>query len=203
VTRSLWTPCRPVAVVLVLAARLLTSAAVQADEDPREVTGRAHFAQGEYQRALDIFTTLSAEKDDPIYIRNIGRCYQMLRQPERAIDAFREYKRRASDLQPAERREIDGFIREMEQLRQSQNQPTPRPATRVNLQPRPDALGGAVGEKLPLADTTGPRIYQRWWFWTAVGVAAAAAVTGIALGARSETTVGNCMEMPQCVRVKY
>jgi hypothetical protein len=90
-------------------------AAVAAD-DPREVQGRALFAKGEYEKAIEVFATLFAETADPIYLRNIGRCHQMLRQPQPAINAFREYLRRAR-VRPAERQEIEGFIREMEALK--------------------------------------------------------------------------------------
>jgi tetratricopeptide (TPR) repeat protein len=91
-----------------------------ATEDPREVEGRALFAKGEYESAVDLYAKLFAEKGDPIYLRNIGRCNQKLRRPDRAIDAFREYLRRARKLKPAERQEIEGFIHEMEELRTQQ-----------------------------------------------------------------------------------
>ena len=91
-----------------------------AAEDPRELEGRTLFAKGEYEAALDLYAKLFAEKSDPIYLRNIGRCNQKLRRPDRAIDAFREYLRRARKVKPAERQEVEGFIHEMEELRAQQ-----------------------------------------------------------------------------------
>src|SRR5688572_7224818 len=83
-------------VALIFACSLAGLARVaQAGDDRRELEGRALFAKGDYKQALDVFAQLFAEKGDPIYLRNIGRCYQKLRQPEKAIDSFREYLRRA------------------------------------------------------------------------------------------------------------
>ncbi|HEY7371615.1 MAG TPA: tetratricopeptide repeat protein [Polyangia bacterium] len=100
-----------------IAVALLAAAARAADEDPRERQGRALYAKGQYQEALDIYAELFAEKGDPIYMRNIGRCNQKLRRPDKAIDAFRDYLRRAHKLKPAEREEIEGYIKEMQDLK--------------------------------------------------------------------------------------
>jgi hypothetical protein len=86
-------------------------------DDPREVEGRAAFSKGDYARALDIFARLYAEASDPVYLRNIGRCQQKLQQPDQAIESFRSYLRRARRIKPAERKEIEGYIAEMEALK--------------------------------------------------------------------------------------
>jgi len=110
-----------------------------AAQDPREVEGRALFAKGEYEAAVDLYAKLFAEKGDPIYLRNIGRCNQKLRRPDRAIDAFREYLRRARKLKASEREEIEGFIHEMEELRAQQAADAERERERA-------AAAGASGE---------------------------------------------------------
>jgi hypothetical protein len=108
---------RTIAIGLVV---LATFASVQARaEDRRETEGRSWFAKGEYEKALDLFAELFAESNDPVYLRNIGRCYQKLKRPEKSIDAFREYLRRAH-VRPAEREEVNGFIKEMQDLQASQ-----------------------------------------------------------------------------------
>ena len=123
-------------------ARKPPAAASQQDE--REVQGRALFARGDYQAALDIYVNLFAEKGDAIYLRNIARCYQKLEQPDKAINSFREYLRRGH-VKPAERSEVEGFIGEMEQLRKRQQAaalpPRPRsrppiPLTRPPIRPK-------------------------------------------------------------------
>ena len=68
---------------------LATRTAMAADQ--RELKAREAFAAQRYQDALDLFAKLYAETLHPIYLRNIGRCYQKLGQPVKAIDAFQEY----------------------------------------------------------------------------------------------------------------
>jgi tetratricopeptide (TPR) repeat protein len=91
-----------------------------AAQDSREAKGRAFFATGEYQSALDVYVTLFGDRGDPVYLRNIGRCYQKLRRPDKAIDSFQEYLRRYPKLKPSERREVETFIEEMKKLKAEQ-----------------------------------------------------------------------------------
>jgi hypothetical protein len=99
-------------------------------KDPREMQAREAFAAGSYKEALDIYTKLYAEKLHPTYLRNIGRCYQNLQESDRAISSFREYLRKAKDMPADERAEVEGYIKEMEDL-QKQNaeaaKPVPQP----------------------------------------------------------------------------
>jgi hypothetical protein len=105
------------AAILIVAVFIAISARAQAAEDPRERQGRALYAKGEYQAALEVFANLFAEKGDAIYLRNIGRCNQKLRRPDQAIDAFQDYLRRARKVSAAEKAEIEGYIKEMEDLK--------------------------------------------------------------------------------------
>jgi len=105
-----------------IAALLLVSPAtrVAAAPDKRELEAREDFAAGRYQEALEVFAKLYAEKLHPVYLRNIGRCYQNLAQPDRAISSFREYLRKMKHISPDERAEIEGYIHEMEDLAKKQ-----------------------------------------------------------------------------------
>jgi hypothetical protein len=153
-----------IALVITAAGWAGGGAPARAADDPREVRGRALFAKGEYEAALDVYAELFAEKVDPIYLRNIGRCNQKLRRPAKAIDAFREYLRRVRRIKADEREEIEGFIREMEALQADMDRKaerekaerekasggdTPAPAARppTPSPPPPDADAGlrAVG----------------------------------------------------------
>src|SRR3954469_17072651 len=102
--------------VLVLVA-IMTWASSAAAVPPRELEAREAFATGKYQRALDLFGKLYAETLHPTYLRNIGRCYQYLGDPDRALISFRDYLHKARNVDPAERREVAGYIDEMEALR--------------------------------------------------------------------------------------
>ena len=200
---------RPISLPLAaIAALALWTATARAADDPRELEGRAMFAKGEYHKALDIYAALFAENGDPLFLRNIGRCYQKLRLPDKAIDAFREYQRRSPALKPSERAEIDGFIKEMEDLRREQAASTAPPPPPVDLRarepvvPPPDSAPAAAVVSQPEPAPDRP-IYTRWWFWTAAAaVAAGAVITAVALSGGSSTSVGDCMGLRDCVRVK-
>lgn len=184
--------------------------------DEHEVQGRALFARGDYQGALDIYVNLFAEKGDPVYLRNIGRCYQKLEQPDKAINSFNEYLRRGH-VKPSERSEVEGFIQEMEQLRKRQQ------ATAATQPPTENAHSAAHGLDSPPAATTPPvaaepaaptpatsseapgtvltqqaptepaaesgSITGRWWFWTALAVVVAGGAVGVYAATRTQPGV--------------
>jgi tetratricopeptide (TPR) repeat protein len=99
---------------------LLGAAAKSPKTDPREQTARAFFAAGKYQEAIDIYSQLFAQYVHPMYIYNIGRCYQNMGAPDRALTSFREYLRKEKNVTPALKREIDDYIKEMEELKKQQ-----------------------------------------------------------------------------------
>jgi tetratricopeptide (TPR) repeat protein len=99
---------------------LLGAAGKPQKSDPREQTARAFFAAGKYQEAIDIYSQLFAQYVHPMYIYNIGRCYQNMGVPDKALVSFREYLRKEKKVTPALKQEIDGYIKEMEELKQQQ-----------------------------------------------------------------------------------
>jgi hypothetical protein len=82
----------------------------------------AAFAAGRYQESVEIYAGLWADYRDPIYMRNIGRCYQRLGNAERAIASFEEYLARARQLGPTERQEIEGYLAGLRAARQKQDE---------------------------------------------------------------------------------
>jgi hypothetical protein len=139
--------------------------------DRREVDAREAFVTGRYQQALDLYGKLYAETLHPTYLRNIGRCYQQLREPDQAISTFRSYLRKAAVPAP-ERAEIEEYIAEMESLKREQAEKA-RP---VRLAPRPEASPPPMIAVRPEPTPPPQRTPTRWWLWTglaAVGVAAA------------------------------
>jgi hypothetical protein len=162
--------------------------------EPRELQAREAFAAGRYREALDLYAKLYAEKLHPTYLRNIGRCHQNMGSPEEAIASFRDYLRKAPGLPASERQEVEGFISEMETLKEKQKQDqarqqTPPPAVVVAPPPIVPAAAATGPASQPagvnLQDTgaqpqpeQGAPFYKRTWFWVATGVVVAAAVVG-------------------------
>lgn len=200
-------------VLAMLAARTALAA------DQRELKAREAFAAQRYQDALDLFAKLYAETLHPIYLRNIGRCYQNLGDPDKAIISFRDYLRKDKTITADERAEVEGFIAEMEALKKQRAgvaTPAPSPAaaplvaqstvTPLPAAPEPPSAGAApaalvTAPATPPSETSSP-VYTRWWFWTIVGAAAVGAGLGIAAatGAFTKTQDAPCMTGYTCSR---
>ena len=186
------------AVGVVLLALGIAGAARASGTQDDELKARKLFGAGNFKGALDIYTDLYARKPHPTYMRNIGRCYQNLAEPERAITAFREYLRTSKDLTPQARTEVEGFIKEMEDLERSRAPAPPAPAAASppasppppKLEAPPSTSSSASVESpltlqsAPPAEGSGS-ILGRWWFWTAAGVVAAGVVVGIIIASSS------------------
>jgi tetratricopeptide (TPR) repeat protein len=199
--------------VVALALTSVAAAAVAADA--RELKAREEFAAGRYHEALDIFAKLYAETLHPVYLRNVGRCYQNLGDPDRAIISFRDYLRKHKTIEPEERREVEGFIAEMEELKK-QREAVARVATPSTAPPNPAstiaALPGAAQpatDAAPEALVTAPArhpseesspVYTRWWFWTIVAATAVGAGLGVAAwnGALTRTMDAPCRTGYEC-----
>jgi hypothetical protein len=103
------------------------------------------FAAGRYDEALEIYAKLYADTLNPVYLRNIGRCHQKLKQPEKAIESFQDYLQKGKNISADEKAEINGYIKDMQALRDDQarqQQPPPStppvaPATPTPVQPIP------------------------------------------------------------------
>jgi len=170
---------------------------VAAEVDRREMKAREDFGAGRYQDALDIFVKLYAEKLHPNYLRNIGRCYQNLGDPDKAISSFREYLRKAKNVTPDERSEVEGYIKEMEDLKKQREQAAAPPPP---VEPLPSSKPPVVTSP-PVADTTTTApppplltlknppppppeesrpVYTKWWFWTIIGVVVVGGLGGAA-----------------------
>jgi tetratricopeptide (TPR) repeat protein len=140
--------------------------------DRREIDAREAFVTGRYQQALELFGKLYAETLHPTYLRNVGRCYQNLREPERAISTFRDYLRKVPALPAKERAEVEGFIAEMEVL-QRQQAAEAHPAAPPRLAARPEP---APPPMITAAPPPPEPSHSRWWLWTGLGAIVAAGV---------------------------
>ena len=198
--------------LIVLAMATVSSRAI-AEVDGREMRAREAFAAGRYQEALDGFVKLYAEKLHPNYLRNIGRCYQNLGDPDKAISSFREYLRKAKAVGSDERQEVEGYIKEMEELkRQREAAATPPPP--------PQPTGGPTTPTMPPPAIEPPRqptltltqpppppepaqedapVYKKWWFWTLIGGAVVGGLgIAAAAGAFTKSQDASCMAPVKC-----
>jgi hypothetical protein len=191
--RGPWLAALTIAALLVLAHAPIARAQLQED---RAVKAQDHFLAHEYKAALDLYSELYAETRHPTYLRNIGRCHQMMKEADKALTSFRAYLRRASSLTRQQRSEIDGFIREMEALKKEQ-EPAP-PTKDIPAVEPPVALLPAHDPAQPPALVTSPPlppsrpVHERWWFWAATGAALTAGVAAVFIlakpGSRSVAT---------------
>jgi hypothetical protein len=208
---SLWMGLAAVSALSGLTTALVPSRALAA-VDSREMQAREAFGAGRYQEALDLFVKLYAEKLHPNYLRNIGRCYQNLGDPDKAISSFREYLRKAKGVRPDERAEVEGYIKEMEDLKKQRAQAAapppvePLPSARTPAATTPPAAVTAPATPPPsltLHDSPPPPaqeeshpVYTKWWFWTIIGVVIAGGVAGAAAaGVFTKTNDAPCGAM--------
>jgi len=194
--------------LIVLAMATVSSRAI-AEVDGREMRAREAFAAGRYQEALDGFVKLYAEKLHPNYLRNIGRCYQNLGDPDKAISSFREYLRKAKAVGSDERQEVEGYIKEMEELkRQREAAATPPPPPQPTVtSPPPPAIEPPRQPTLTLTQPPPPPepvqeeapVYKKWWFWTLIGGAVVGGLGIVAAaGAFTKTQDASCMAPVKC-----
>lgn len=130
-------------------------------EKQSELKARQAFAASRYDEAIEIFAQLYAETLNPIYVRNIGRCHQKKREPEKAIDAFQDYLAKGKSITGSEKKEIQGYIKEMEQLRDEQAKEREAAAARAAAAaatPPPTGPGynGASPNTMAMNGTPGP-----------------------------------------------
>src|SRR5664279_1687262 len=103
-----------------------------------------------------------------------------------ALDSFREYLRKAKDMPADERSEVEGYIKEMEDL-QRQNaaaaeaaKPAPQP---LPVAPQPEPMQPAFVVQQPAPAPEPVPFYKKGWFWGVAGaVVVAGVVTGLAVG---------------------
>src|SRR5512142_3021002 len=93
---------------------ILLTAGTGTKTDSREEAARGFFAAAKYQEAIDLYSQLFAKYLHPDYIYNIGRCYQNMGDPDKALQSFHEFERKAKNLPPDMRKELAAHIKEME-----------------------------------------------------------------------------------------
>ena len=98
-------------------AMLVLAANRPSMSDSREEVARTFFAAAKYEEAIEIYSQLFARYLHPDYIYNIGRCYQNMGDPDKALQSFQEFSRKSKHLDASLRKELDGHIKEMQALK--------------------------------------------------------------------------------------
>jgi hypothetical protein len=146
---------------------------------------------GDPQKGAELLVKLYVETHEPTYIYNQARCFEQNHRYEDAIDLFREYLRKASDLPAADKADVDQHIAECQgHLNQKTTAPVAAPAAPPTVAPvaapaavvSPPTLQPSAASLAPTPETgllarpsspepvASPPVYTKWWFWTAVGV---------------------------------
>jgi tetratricopeptide (TPR) repeat protein len=188
------------AAALVTVSAATSAPALAAPVDKRELDARADFAAGRYQKAVDTFAQLFADTGDPLYLRNIGRCYQKMKRAQEATDSFQEYLLKGKNLSKSERSEIEGYIKEMQALKASEAPPPPPPPPVVtpppSIAPPPAAVApppsAALPPPAPMPPSAPPSAANDGRSWRIAGIATAAGgvaliAAGIGFGAAAQS----------------
>jgi tetratricopeptide (TPR) repeat protein len=154
------------------AADPATAATETTSGSTHRARGAEHFAQGEYDAAISEFRKAYELEADPAVLYDIGLAYQELGVPERARFFYRRYLSSAP-LAP-NRAEVEERVAALDRLLPA----LPPPALPSSAEPSP---GPTVDLREPSPAPEPPSLFRRWWFWTAIGVAAGATLAVIAL----------------------
>lgn len=104
-------------VVLALTFALVGTAAAGGKGDntkAQEESARAACLMGDYQTGTRILVDLFIQTGKPVHLFNQGRCYQQNHRWEEALDRFREFLRKADNLDETTRAYVDKHIEECE-----------------------------------------------------------------------------------------
>jgi tetratricopeptide (TPR) repeat protein len=145
--------------------------------------GRAAFDAGRLPDALDYFERSYAISKRPGLLYNIGIVRDRLRDDERALEAYDAYLAAVPDAD--NRAEVEtraNAIRAALAQRKQSAAPvvvaTPAEAAATVEPAQPDTLAAVESNAQPEDDSGS--VFERWWFWTAVGaVVAGGVVVGV------------------------
>ncbi len=192
-----WIPMRA---ELVLAAVLCVAgpaaAGAEAEARLRLKSAQQAYDLAKFDEALQAYSDAYALDPRPPFLFNIAQCHRQLGNYERAAFFYRRYLD-LSPKRPTNAGLVEGLIQEVEARQAEELRQRRLRAEGVTADKPPEsALAPQAAPVQPLAAAPGaevaqeePSIVTRWWFWTSVGVvAAAAAGTSLYLATRPAGT---------------
>ena len=184
---------------------------------------QVHYAVGRFPEALEDYSRAYELAQLPGFLFNIGQCHRELQDYERALFFFEGYlrdkpdaknrrvvedliveaRRKAAEQEEERRRNLEialklkaERLRKLELARQADetpvnaSKPLPRKLSPAAVS-RPNVLSVSEPSK---AEPAAP-FYEKWWFWTIVGGAVAAATAGtiyaLSSGGKAELPSGS------------
>jgi tetratricopeptide (TPR) repeat protein len=151
---------------------------------------RRFYALNEFDHALDSFKRAYLAYEDPTFLFNIAQCHRQLGNKADAVKFFRSYLRDAPNA--PNREEVLATLTTLgDELRAEKTTAAAAPAVATSVDHVARQTANSALTRAPQAART--PAYKRWWVWTLVGVAAAGAATGIALGVTSRKSEGAFM----------
>ena len=155
---------------------------------------RKDFNLGEFRSAAENYKKAYRLKPDPALLYNIGQAYRLGGDMPNALFFYRTFLRNATDVPPAVKKEVEGRIKQIEEMIATGKPPTlppkpeptkpepvkttepttsepTKPAPNLNLQSNTTAV-----ESKPVP------AYKKWWVWTIVGIAVVGVGVGVGVG---------------------
>lgn len=172
---------------LVLALLLLMArpAASREGDAFREHYQRAAslYQSARYEGAIHELEAAYALQPHPRLLINLGQAYRKLGRPRDALRHYERYLREGPERETDTRARVEAYIAEARaqidaEARQARSDLDTPPAPNIQpIQLLPRLAPGTTGSagRRPAR----PPLYQRWWFWTTIGVVTAGAVAGI------------------------
>jgi tetratricopeptide (TPR) repeat protein len=169
----------------IIAVGLLLLAFVRAAhaDDPSERAAKRHYDRGQklfalqkFDEALEQYQKAYDANPIPDFLFNIGQCHRNLSDYDAAIFSFKRYLKLAPEAD--NREQVEELIEELEQKKAEAD------TERLGLGKR-KKKGKKQDDDEP-REAEGSPVYEKWYFWTAIGVVAVAGGVGIYLATRSD-----------------
>jgi hypothetical protein len=141
-------------------------------------SARSLFHQGRFEQAALEYEKAYQAVPVPEFLHNLGRCHQRLEGAEharRALFYLDSYVKAAPNA--PNRAEVEAAMVELRTRLKPPPAPPPKPRPQPAVQALPLQPDGAPAPRVRRSTP----VYQRWWFWTVVGVVVAGAATTAAV----------------------
>ena len=152
----------------------------EAEMQAHRAVGHRLYRLGRYEEAVAAFRRAYEVKADARLLFDIAECYREMGAVDQALFYYDRYLAGWPDA--FDRAEVDEKVAELEAMRGGT-----APRTAVAARRRHPLM---IVESPPSKPRQAPRLWQRWWFWTAVGVVVLGGVgVGVASASGSGTSV--------------